>query len=99
VQRRADLAVRFIDEPYWGLMCQMLTGTIRAETEEMLSSDERLMMNRASVAVCRKVMRMPFIDIEQGERAVSVRSRFSAEVRVPLQPDEKRVKELVRHQS
>src|SRR5688572_21943072 len=66
VQRRADMAMRFVEDPYWALICQMLTGTIKAETEEMLSGDERLTMNRASVAMCRKFMRMPFIDIEQG---------------------------------
>lgn len=94
-KRRADMAMRFIEEGYWSLMCQMLTGTIRAETEEMLAGDERLVMNRASVAVCRKVMRMPFIDIEQGERALGVLARFSADVKLPLQ-DEDRMKKLIR---
>lgn len=76
-RRRADMAVRFVEEPYWALMCQMLTGTTRAEFEEMLSSDERLAINRASVAICRKVMRMPFIDIEQGKAIAEQSNRFS----------------------
>lgn len=44
----------------------MLNNTIQAETEEMLRGDDRLPMNRASVAMCRKVLQMPFFDIEQG---------------------------------
>lgn len=95
VRYRADMAVEFIERPYWKLMCQMLTGTIRAETEDMLSSDERLALNRASVASCRRVLRMPFIDIEQGERTVNVASRFSSEIHLPKQ-DDLRIKELIR---
>lgn len=73
---RALLARRFVDEPYWKVMCRMLTGTIQSEHEEMLTNDARLPLSRASVAICRKVMRMPFLDIEQGEKAAKVLERL-----------------------
>jgi len=49
----------------------MLSGTIQNETEQALASDEHIAMNRASVAMCRKVLQMPFFDIEQGRLADS----------------------------
>ncbi len=48
---------------------RMLSGTISAETEKMLEGDENLALSRASVAICRKVMKMPYFDIEQGRAA------------------------------
>lgn len=47
----------------------MLSGTIHSETEDMLSGDERLHVNRASIAICRKLLQMPFFDIQQGTLA------------------------------
>lgn len=73
---RANLASSFVEHPYWALMCNMLMGTTKSEFEEMLTSDDRLPLARASVVVCRKVMRMPFLDIEQGKRAVAIAERF-----------------------
>lgn len=49
----------------------MLSGTIQAETEQLLSGDDHVAVNRASVAICRKVLQMPFFDIEQGKLAES----------------------------
>lgn len=66
---RADLARNFVNDPYWSVVSRMLSGTIQSETEEMLISDEHLAVNRASVAICRKVLQMPFFDIEQGKVA------------------------------
>ena len=67
--KRADLARSLIDHPYWEILSRMLSGTIQSETESMLSSDDHLAVNRASVAICRKVLQMPFFDIEQGRVA------------------------------
>jgi hypothetical protein len=69
---RAQSAASFVEHPYWTVMSRMLTGTIQAETEEMLAGDTRLAVNRASVAICRKVMQMPYFDIEQGKAAAAV---------------------------
>src|SRR5688572_24078047 len=64
--RRADLAASFVQHPYWEIVSRMLSGTIQAETEQLLGGDEHREVNRASVAMCRKVLQMPFFDIEQG---------------------------------
>src|SRR6267142_4116282 len=64
--RRADYAASFVQHPYWEIVSRMLSGTIQNETEQALASDEHIAMNRASVAMCRKVLQMPFFDIEQG---------------------------------
>jgi hypothetical protein len=66
---RAAHAKSFVEHPYWAILSRMLTGTIQSETEEMLASDERLPVNRASVAMCRKILQTPFFDIQQGEFA------------------------------
>lgn len=67
--QRAIEAHEFVSHPYWARLARMLSGTIQAETEEMLESDKNLAINRASVAMCRKVLQMPFYDIEQGKMA------------------------------
>lgn len=69
VLERASQASDFLHHPYWALLSRMLAGTIHAETEEMLSGDAHLAVNRASVAICRKILSAPFADVEQG-RAV-----------------------------
>lgn len=68
---RATWAKSFTEHPYWAIMSKMLTGTIQSETEAMLASNDHLDSNRASVAICRKMIQMPFFDIEQG-RAASI---------------------------
>lgn len=82
VIQRAEFAASFVQHPYWPMVARMLSGTIQAETESLLASDEHKEINRASVAMCRKVLQMPFFDIEQGkvivaefERAKAVESR------------------------
>lgn len=67
--RRAELAASFVDHPYWPIICKMLSGTIQASTEELLAGDDHKEVNRAAVAMCRKMMQMPFFDIEQGQLA------------------------------
>ena len=69
---RGQQAKSFSEHPYWGHMSRMLTGTIQAETEEMLAGDGKLAVNRASVAMCRKVLQMPFFDMEQAKAAIAV---------------------------
>jgi len=67
--RRADMAASFVQHPYWEIIARMLSGTIQAETEQLLGGDDHKEVNRASVAMCRKVLQMPFFDIEQGHLA------------------------------
>ena len=67
--RRAALAASFVEHPYWDIVARMLSGTIQAETEQALSSNDHLESNRAAVAHCRKMLQMPFFDIEQGQLA------------------------------
>jgi hypothetical protein len=67
---RAEMAASFIEHPYWAILSRMLSGTIQAETEQLLSGDDHREVNRASVAISRKVLQMPFFDIEQGRMAV-----------------------------
>lgn len=67
--QRADFARSFVEHPYWAVMSRMLSGTIAAETEQLLAGNEKEEMNRASVGVCRKILKMPFYDIEQGKAA------------------------------
>lgn len=69
---RANMAMSFVEHPYWNVMSKMLSGTIKAETEEMLAGDSKLALNRASVAICRKILQAPFFDIEQGKIAQAV---------------------------
>ena len=70
IMTRAEQASNFIHSEYWDLMSNMLTGMVNSEFEEMLSDDSHLALNRASVVVARKMLRMPYIDIEQGKAAV-----------------------------
>ena len=67
--RVGSLADSFVKHPYWDRVSRMLSGTIQSETEELLKNSEHEAVNRASVAICRKVLQMPFIDIEQGRMA------------------------------
>ena len=67
--QRADMAASFVEHPYWPIVARMLSGTIQSETEELLAGDAHKDVNRASVAMCRKVLNMPFFDIEQGKAA------------------------------
>lgn len=67
--QRADFARSFVEHPYWAVMSRMLSGTIAAETERMLESDDGLAMSRASVGMCRKILKAPYFDIEQGKAA------------------------------
>lgn len=80
--QRSLMAESFVAHPYWEVMANMLSKTISAETESMLESDEHLAMNRASVAMCRKTLKMPYIDIEQGKAAIAAfeesKRRFAA---------------------
>lgn len=78
--RRADLAASFVQHPYWEIVSRMLSGTIQAETEQLLGSDEHRQVNRASVAMCRKVLQMPFFDIEQGRLAEGEYQRLKAQL-------------------
>src|SRR5437867_1040903 len=64
---RAGLAASFVEHPYWPIVARMLSGTIQSETEQLLVSDDHRDSNRASVAICRKYLNMPFFDIEQGK--------------------------------
>lgn len=66
---RAELAASFVSHPYWEVVSGMLAGTIKAETEELLLDDKHAPVNRASVAICRKVLQAPSFDIEQGRLA------------------------------
>lgn len=75
---RAELARSFVAHPYWSIVSKMLSGTIHAETEEMLRSDDHLAVNRASVAMCRKILNMPYFDIKQGEAAEAAHERARA---------------------
>lgn len=69
--QRAELAASFVQHPYWQIMAKSMSGTIQRETEQALASDEHIAINRASVAMCRKYLNMPFIDIEQGKLAMN----------------------------
>jgi len=78
--RRADLAASFVQHPYWEIVARMLSGTIQAETEQLLGGDEHKEVNRASVAMCRKVLQAPFFDIEQGRLAEGEYQRAYAQL-------------------
>lgn len=67
--QRADLASSFVQHPYWLIVSRMLSGTIQSETESLLASDDHKASNRAAVAHCRKMLQMPYFDIEQGQLA------------------------------
>ena len=81
---RAEKAQDFVNTDYWIFVSDMLKGTINSEFEEMLANDSHLSLNRASVAVARKVLRMPYIDIEQGKAAVKAVETHQAAYRGKL---------------
>lgn len=69
----AQQASDFVQSPYWGRVCLVLSATISAETEDLLNptlSKDRHDLSRASVAICRKVLAMPHRDIETGRLAM-----------------------------
>jgi len=81
---RAEKAQDLVNTDYWVIMSDMLKGTINSEFEEMLADDGHLPLNRASVAVARKILRMPYIDIEQGKAAVKAVETHQAAYRGKL---------------
>ena len=78
--RVAGLAESFVLHPYWDRVSRMLSKTIQAETEELLGGNAHEAVNRASVAICRKVLQMPFIDIEQGRMATEMYEQAKAKM-------------------
>src|SRR3989304_5579796 len=46
--RRADYAKSFVQHPYWEIVSRMLSGTIQAETEQLLAGGGHIAVNRAS---------------------------------------------------
>ncbi len=81
---RAEKAQDLVNTDYWIIMSDMLKGTINSEFEEMLADDNHLPLNRASVAVARKILRMPYVDIEQGKAAVKAVETHQAAYRGKL---------------
>ena len=68
----------FIDHPYWSRMSSMLAATEKAEMETLLdptAPPEAQTLSRASVAIVRRVLAMPYTDIAQGEQAVKAVER------------------------
>jgi hypothetical protein len=76
----AEEAANFITTAYWRRMTVMLDRTIASEFEEMLQGEGSRELNQASIVVARKMLRMPFIDIEQGKAAVQAVERHQATV-------------------
>lgn len=76
--QRAEWAGSFVVHPYWEIMSRMLAGTIKSETEQLLAGGEHEDVNRASVGICRKVIQMPFFDIEQGQLAEGLHNKAKA---------------------
>jgi len=74
----AEEANTFLVQPYWRRMTVMLDRTISSEFEEMLQSEGTRELNRAAIVVARKMLRMPFIDVEQGKLAVKAVERQQA---------------------
>ena len=69
----ASMAHSYITHPYWERVARMLANTEKAELETLLdptSTPEAQMLSRASVATVRRLLAMPYIDIEQGKQAV-----------------------------
>ncbi len=81
---RAEKAQDLVNTDYWLIMSDMLKGTINSEFEEMLADDRHLPLNRASVAIARKILRMPYLDIEQGKAAVKAVETHKAAYRGKL---------------
>jgi hypothetical protein len=70
----AALAHNFVDHPYWSRMSRMLANTEKAEMETLLdptTPPEAQSLSRASVAMIRRLLAMPYTDIEQGKQAVN----------------------------
>lgn len=79
--KRAEMAASFVQHPYWPIISRSMSGTIQASTESLLTSDEHKDVDRASVAMCRKYLQMPFFDIEQGKAVVAEFERAKATLR------------------
>lgn len=77
----AAAANGFVQHPYWIRMARMLANTERAEMENLLNPTtppDHQAMSRASVANIRRILNMPYVDIEQGDQAVRVVERHQA---------------------
>lgn len=85
--QRAEWAASFVQHPYWAIMSRSMSRTIQVETEDLLSGDDHKDVNRASVAISRKYLQMPFFDIEQGRLAAAEFERAKAHLarRRPIQ--------------
>lgn len=75
----AEHASSFIRHTYWNRMLKMLKNIERVETDALLdpTQQDQHALCRASVAICRKVIAMPYTDIEQGKQAVAAVERHS----------------------
>lgn len=74
----AAMAHNFVDHPYWARISRMLSLTEKAEMETLLdptSPPEAQALSRASVAMIRRLLAMPYTDIAQGEQAVQAVER------------------------
>lgn len=77
----AATAHGFINHPYWSRMSRMLASTERAELETLLDptcGPDRQALSRASVAMIRKLLAMPHIDVAQGAAAVKIVEQHEA---------------------
>lgn len=77
----AALAHGFINHPYWARISRMLASTEKAEMETLLdptSDAGHQALSRASVAMIRKLLAMPHVDIAQGAAAVKVVEQHEA---------------------
>lgn len=78
----AAMAHSFVEHPYWRRMSNMLANTEKAELETLLDPTQSDVhaLSRASVAMIRKLLAMPHVDIAQGDQAVKAvenhRERF-----------------------
>lgn len=77
---RAGMAASFIAHPYWRFMSKFLSNVVSAETESLLDKtrSQEHDMNRAAVSVARRLLQMPFIDIEQGKQAIELTERMQS---------------------
>ena len=78
----AENAISFTKSVYWDRMMLMLRNMEKTELNVLLNPKEveAHSIARASVAVCRKVMAMPYIDIEQGKAAIQQLDAYRAKV-------------------
>jgi hypothetical protein len=79
----AESAIAFTKSAYWDRMTQMLQNWEKVETDVLLNptQEEAHALARASITVCRKVMAMPFVDIEQGKAAMKAVEAHGARFR------------------